>query len=72
MNEEMEKLIGRIKEVIRVMKKRKRRKGGRRWRDGECNRKKRQVEKTLEEWRRGNRNKKEYIIYCLRWIPLSG
>lgn len=41
MKEEMEKLIGRIKEVVRVMKKRKRREGGRGWRDGECNRKKR-------------------------------
>lgn len=39
MNEEMEKLIGRIKEVVRVMKKRERREGGRGWREGECNRK---------------------------------
>lgn len=49
MNEKMEKLKGKIKEVIRMKKKRKRREGERAWRDGECKKKKREVEKTLKK-----------------------
>jgi len=48
-NEEMERLIMRIKEVVRVRKRRKRKEGGKGWRDGENKRKKREVEKTLKE-----------------------
>jgi len=56
-NEEMEKLIGRIKEMIRVTKRRKRKRG---WRDGECKRKKREVKRTLKEWKSGNRSREDY------------
>lgn len=67
-NDEMKKLIERIKEMIRMTKRRKRK---RRW-DGECKRKKRDVKRTLKKWKRGNmredyrRERREYRELCKR------
>jgi len=59
-NEEMEKLIERIKGAVRIKRWRRKGEGRRGWWDGEYRRKKREVERALREWRRGDRGREDY------------
>jgi len=52
-NEEWEKLTEKIRKEVKVKKIRGWKEGRRGWWDGECRRKKRELEKVMKEWKRG-------------------
>lgn len=58
-NKVIERLIERIKSAVRVKRRRRKAKGRRGW-DGECRRKKKEVERTLKKWRKRNRSREDY------------
>ncbi|XP_011858234.1 PREDICTED: golgin subfamily A member 6-like protein 22, partial [Vollenhovia emeryi] len=65
-----EELIGKIKKMVRVERKRKRKGGSGGWWGKEGKRRKKEVETMLKEWKRGRevgkiiRKKKEYKVWC--------
>lgn len=59
-NKVIERLIERIKGAVRMKRRRRKAKGRRGWWNGECRRKKKEVERTLKKWRKGNRSREDY------------
>lgn len=59
--EDWEQLVRKSKERIIMKKKKKGIEGSKRWWDGQCRKKKKEVGKILKEWRRGKVEKEEYI-----------
>lgn len=60
-DEEIEEMIKKINEGIIRKKKRKNGNGRKKWWDGECKRKKKEVRRILKEWRKERVGKEEYI-----------
>lgn len=60
-DDELEKLIRKVKEKV-IMKRRKKREGGvSKYCDGECRRKKKEVGRLLLEWRKGLVDREVYV-----------
>lgn len=51
---------GAVEGAVKMKRWRRKANGRRGWWDGDCRRKKREVERTLKEWRKGNRDREDY------------